>query len=79
MDLKRYIESLLFEVKTGDPAAFIAAPVALMIIAAPACYLPARRAISIDPNAALRQEQSRRLRRSSAQTGAVWPLVSWCS
>jgi ABC-type antimicrobial peptide transport system permease subunit len=54
--LKRYIESLLFEVKTGDPAAFIAAPVALIIIAAAACYLPARRAISIDPNAALRQE-----------------------
>ena len=54
--LKRYIESLLFEVKTGDPGAFIAAPVALIIIAAAACYLPARRATSIDPNAALRQE-----------------------
>ena len=54
--LKRYIESLLFEVKTGDPAAFIAAPVALIVIAAAACYLPARRATSIDPNAALRQE-----------------------
>jgi predicted permease len=54
--LKRYIESLLFEVKTGDPTAFIAAPVALIFIAAAACYLPARRATSVDPNAALRQE-----------------------
>jgi ABC-type antimicrobial peptide transport system permease subunit len=54
--LKRYIESLLFQVKTGDPTAFIAAPVALILIAAAACYLPARHATSIDPNAALRQD-----------------------
>jgi putative ABC transport system permease protein len=54
--LKRYIGSLLFDVKPGDPAAFVAATGALVIIAAAACYLPARRATSIDPNAALRQE-----------------------
>ncbi|HZL56207.1 MAG TPA: ABC transporter permease, partial [Bryobacteraceae bacterium] len=54
--LKHYIESLLFGVRSNDPAAFVAGPILLILIGAAACYLPARRATSIDPNAALRED-----------------------
>ncbi|MDE3197230.1 MAG: ABC transporter permease, partial [Acidobacteriota bacterium] len=54
--LRRYVESLLFEVRADDPASFAIGPLVLMAIAAAACYLPARRATRIDPNTALREE-----------------------
>jgi ABC-type antimicrobial peptide transport system permease subunit len=54
--LKRSIGHLLFGVTPGDPVAFVCAPALLASVAAIACYLPARRAASIDPNAALREE-----------------------
>jgi len=52
----RYIESMLYGVPPRDPLTFIAAPLLLLLVAAIACLLPAKRATSIDPNYALRGE-----------------------
>jgi predicted permease len=47
--------SLLFGVSPRDPVTFISVVLALTAIAAAACYIPARRAMKIDPNVALKQ------------------------
>ena len=52
--LSRVMESLLFAVSRTDPLTFVAVPVALIAVAAIACYLPARRAMRVDPVVALR-------------------------
>jgi putative ABC transport system permease protein len=52
--LTRVMESLLFSVSTTDPVTFVAVPLALIAVAALACYLPARKAMKVDPVVALR-------------------------
>jgi predicted permease len=52
----RVVEALLFGVSSYDPRAFLAAVVALCVVAAAAGYLPARRASRIAPMTALRDE-----------------------
>jgi ABC-type antimicrobial peptide transport system permease subunit len=47
---------LLYGVRPSDPITFVTVSVTLTIIAALACYLPARRAASIEPMHALRAE-----------------------
>ena len=52
----RVMASLLFEVKPNDPATFMAAALILAIVVLAACWIPARRAMRVDPMAALRYE-----------------------
>jgi len=52
----RYLQTLLFGIEPLDPLTFVAAPAVLAAVALLACYLPARRATSIDPMIALRSE-----------------------
>ena len=54
--LTRTLESLLFDVRPTDPAAFAAVVGLLAAVAALACYVPARRATATDPVEALRQQ-----------------------
>ena len=52
----RVLASLLFEVQATDPATFLSISLLLLSIALVACFLPARRALSVDPVIALRAE-----------------------
>jgi putative ABC transport system permease protein len=52
----RVMSSLIFGVGTTDPTSFIGIPLALVMAAALAIYIPARRAMRIDPIIALRYE-----------------------
>jgi putative ABC transport system permease protein len=54
--LTRMMQSLLFEVQPTDPVTFAGVSIVLASVALVACYLPARRALRIDPLAALRRE-----------------------
>lgn len=52
----RLVSSLVYGVSSNDPATFAGIPVVLMAAAALAVYIPARRAMKIDPIVALRYE-----------------------
>jgi predicted permease len=54
--LSRFLQSLLFEVKSTDIMTFASVPVLLAAVAFLACYLPARRATLVDPVVALRND-----------------------
>ena len=52
----RYLQALLFGITPLDPVSFIAAAALLIAVALFACYLPARRAATLDPMNTLRCE-----------------------
>ena len=54
--ITRVMESMLIGVTPTDPVTFASIAVLFALIAAAACWLPARRAAGLDPAAALREE-----------------------
>ena len=54
--LVRVLHSLLFGIQPTDPATYAIASLVIFVVAAAACYIPARRATTIEPSTALRYE-----------------------
>lgn len=56
LTLTRYAKDMLFGVKAADPATYVWVTVLLFSVALAACFIPARRAMRVDPVVALRYE-----------------------
>jgi predicted permease len=56
LGLMRVLVSLLFDVRAYDPSTYTAVTLLLTAVALLACYIPARRAMRIDPMVALRYD-----------------------
>ena len=54
--LTRYLKSLLFHVSTMDMATYAVVAALMIVVSLAACYVPARRAMRVDPMIALRYE-----------------------
>ncbi len=54
--LTRLLASQLYETRATDPATFVLVALGLLFVSLIACYIPAQRAVKIDPMIALRSE-----------------------
>ncbi len=54
--LSKFLENLLVNIGGLDPLAYVSASLLLVAVAALGCYIPARRAMGVDPMVALRHE-----------------------
>jgi len=54
--LARFLQSLLFEIRPTDPTTFAGVAIALGVVALAACWIPAQRAMKVEPMEALRYE-----------------------
>jgi putative ABC transport system permease protein len=54
--LTRFITTSLYGVKPTDPLTYVFVAIVLIAVALLACFIPARRAIKVDPMLALRHE-----------------------
>ncbi|MEE8146960.1 MAG: FtsX-like permease family protein, partial [Longimicrobiales bacterium] len=54
--LSRFLGAFLFEVEPTDPATLVAMGSLFTVVAVFACWVPARRAATVDPMEALREE-----------------------
>jgi len=52
----RYLKAMLYNVRADDPVTIVAVGALLVLVALAACFIPARRATSVDPVVALRYE-----------------------
>jgi putative ABC transport system permease protein len=52
----RFISTMIYNVSATDPLIFVSVITLLAVVSLAACYVPARRAMRVDPNIALRYE-----------------------
>ena len=54
--LTHFLSSMLFGISSADPISYIAVVSLLLVVVIIACYVPARRAMRVDPMVALRYQ-----------------------
>jgi putative ABC transport system permease protein len=56
LELTRFIASQIWGISATDPATFVSVAILLVVVALAACWIPARRAMKVDPMVSLRYE-----------------------